>query len=146
MRMRKGVIAALIALSAAVILTIVLIVSGQPAVKTPDGGIRLDNKLDTTAVERYVVDEADILADKTEHMIAVYNANWTELSGRVMAVVTVEEGASEEFAWAWTDIMGLGGNDALLLLEKNGTQKRILVSRGTFLDDLSSQPDGFVDS
>ena len=146
MKMGKGKIAVLAALTAAVILTIVTIVSNQPLVRTPDGGVPVNNELDTAAVERFVADEAGVPSDRTERIIAVYNANWQELSGRVMAVVTVKSDASEEMAHAWAEALVLGENDALLLMGTEGAGKCVMVSYGSFREDLDAQPGGFVDS
>ena len=78
------------------VLILAIIASGAwglhkaPAVSTPEGGEKLDPSLSTAAFTQYVRDEADILSDKTEEAVGLYNANWNKMFGSIMAVVTTE--------------------------------------------------------
>lgn len=80
---------------AAVVLVLVIAAScawglhKAPAITAQAGSEKLDTALSTAAFERYVCDDADILSQKTEEAVSLYNANWDKLFGRNMAVVTV---------------------------------------------------------
>ena len=54
-----------------------------PAVSTPEGGEKLDPSLSTAAFEQYVRDEANVLSDKTEKAVSLYNANWDKMFGSI---------------------------------------------------------------
>lgn len=143
---RAKIIAAAVA-AAAILLITIFVIAARPQVKAPQGTAPLDNKLDTESVAHILVDEANVLSDKTENILSVYNANWNVMVGRVMAVVTVERVENaEDAAWEWFETLSLGDNDALLLMETQGSKDCVIVSRGTFHEDLSGQVDGFVDS
>lgn len=141
----KKVIAAALAVAAAA-LVITLIAANRPLVEAPKGTAPLDNKLDTSAVAHLIADEAGVLAEETEKIIAIYNANWAALEHRCMAVVTVEttEHAENE-AWEWADRLGLGKNDALLLMETGGNKECALVANGKFREDLATLKEGYLE-
>ena len=142
---KKGIAAALAV--AAVTVVIALIAANRPLVKAPLGTVALDNDLDTSDVIHLVVDDAEVLSEKTEQIIAICNANWRVMAGRVMAVVTVASVENaEDAAWDWMERLSLGSNDALLLIETQNKKDCVIVSRGSFLEDLSAQRNGFVDS
>ncbi len=145
----KNILAKVIAAALAVAvngLIIVLAVVNRPLVKAPKGTAPLDNKMDTAGVAHLVVDEAGVLPEETEQIIAIYNANWYALTGRALAVVTVEGTVNaENEAWQWADRLELGNNDALLLMETGGDKECALVASGTFLADLATLHDGYLD-
>ena len=90
-----------------------------PVVSTPEGGEKLDPSLSTAAFTQYVRDEADILSDKTEEAVGLYNANWDKMFGSIMAVVTVQSSDDlENTAYDYAEAMQLGTNDAILLIAK----------------------------
>ena len=121
--------------------------SRRPAVVVPDGGDALDTSLSTAYYEQYIVDEAGVLSAKTEQSLSLYNANWDDWSGSIMAVVTVRSaaGGAEDAAWDWFDRIELGTNDALLLLD-TGTGEYSVAASGGFYDRLASQAGSFVDT
>ena len=135
------------ALAVAVIAAaIILIAANRPLIEAPKGTAPLDNKLDTSGVAHFVVDEAGVLTEETEQIIAIYNANWSVLAGRGMAVVTVESTSNaENDAWEWVQRLSLGKNDALLLMEAGGDKECVLVANGTFLDDLATLKEGYLE-
>ena len=117
-----------------------------PAVSTPEGGEKLDPSLSTAAFEQYVRDEADILSDKTEEAVGLYNANWDKMFGSIMAVVTVQSSDNlENTAYDYADTMQLGSNDAILVIAKQ-QQDYYLVASGDFYDLLSGLSQSFVAS
>ena len=117
-----------------------------PAVSTPEGGEKLDPSLSTAAFTQYVRDEADILSDKTEEAIGLYNANWDKMFGSIMAVVTVQSSDNlENTAYDYADTMQLGSNDAILVIAKQ-QQDYYLVASGDFYDLLSGLSQSFVAS
>lgn len=90
-----------------------------PAVSTPEGGEKLDPSLSTAAFEQYVRDEANVLSDKTEKAVSLYNANWDKMFGSIMAVVTTESANDiENAAYDYAIEMQLAENDAILVIAK----------------------------
>lgn len=137
---------------AAVVLVLVIAAScawglhKAPAITAQAGSEKLDTALSTAAFERYVCDDADILSQKTEEAVSLYNANWDKLFGRIMAVVTVQSSDDlENTAYDYADTMQLGSNDVILAIAKQ-QQDYYVVASGDFYDLLSSLPGSFVDS
>ena len=117
-----------------------------PAVSTPEGGEKLDPSLSTAAFEQYVRDEANVLSDKAEKAVSLYNANWDKMFGSIMAVVTVQSSDNlENTAYDYADTMQLGSNDAILVIAKQ-QQDYYLVASGDFYDLLSGLSKSFVAS
>ena len=117
-----------------------------PAVTTPTGGEKLDTSLSTAAFEQYVRDEADLLSDKAEKAVSLYNANWDKMFGSIMAVVTVQSSDDlENTAYDYADVMQLGTNDAILVIAKQ-QQDYFVVASGSFYDLLNRLPQSFVNS
>ena len=117
-----------------------------PVVSTPEGGEKLDPSLSAAAFTQYVRDEADILSDKTEEAVGLYNANWDKMFGSIMAVVTVQSSDNlENTAYDYADTMQLGSNDAILVIAKQ-QQDYYLVASGDFYDLLSGLSQSFVAS
>jgi len=141
----KGV--AIAVMVAAILLSAVFGISRRPAVDIPDGGEALDESLSTLFFEQYVVDEGEVLSAKTEKSLSLYNANWDELAGSIMAVVTVESTYSEaeDLAWTWAEKLQLGQNDAILLMNTLNGEYSVVAS-GQFYDRISSQGASFVDT
>lgn len=134
------------------VLILAIIASGAwglhktPAVSTPEGGEKLDPSLSTAAFTQYVRDEADILSDKTEEAIGLYNANWDKMFGSIMAVVTTESANDiENAAYDYAIEMQLAENDAILVIAKQ-QQDYYLLARGNFYDLLSGLSQSFVAS
>lgn len=131
-------IAAAVLVIAALVAVVMIVDANLPLARAPQGTIPLDNRLDTAAVAHLVVDEADVFSEEAEQVFSTYNANWSVLGDRVMAVVAVERTADTEAeAWQWAQKLALGENDALLLVESD-TMKCAVVSRGTFEEDISA--------
>ena len=117
-----------------------------PAVSTPEGGEKLDDSLSTAAFTQYVRDEADILSDKTEEAVGLYNVNWDQMFGSIMAVVTVQSSDDlENTAYDYADTMQLGTNDAILVIAEQ-QQNYYVVASGNFYDLLNGLSYSFVDS
>ena len=117
-----------------------------PVVSTPEGGEKLNPSLSTAAFTQYVRDEADILSDKTEEAVGLYNANWDKMFGSIMAVVTVQSSDDlENTAYDYADTMQLGTNDAILVIAEQ-QQNYYVVASGNFYDLLNGLSYSFVDS
>ena len=143
---KKGVAIAVMVL--AIVLSSAYGVYKRPDVTVPEGGEKLNESLSTAAFEQYVVDQADILSSKTENAVSLYNANWDQMAGSILAVVTVRtDGAetAEDLAWDWAGSLQLGENDAILVLDA-GTGDYNLVASGRFYDLLSTQSGSYVDT
>ena len=141
---KRGVAVAVLIL--AVVLSSVWGVSKRPVIDVPDGGRPIDETLPTEAFEQYVVDDADILSDRTEQAICLYNANWDKELGAIIAVVTVKNaGNLEDAGYDWAYQLELGENDAILVIDK-GQKGYKLVASGAFYDFFASLSPSFVDT
>ncbi len=129
----------------AILLSSLYGLSKKPQVDTPEGGRTLDESLSTGAMSRYIVDDAGILSGKTEETLALYNANWDLWEGCILAVVTVNtvNGSTEDAAYNWALKLGLGEDDAILLLVP-GAQDAALVASGRFYDAMGD-PVRYID-
>ena len=136
---------AIFVMIAAILIACVHGFNTRPVVEVQEGGVALDENISTEYFEQYILDEAKILSSKTEKTLSIYNANWDQLAGRIMAVVTTKNvGNVEDAAWDWAYELGLGENDAILLIDA-ASGEHIVVPSGTFRKDFSTQSGGFVD-
>ena len=143
---KKGVAIAVMVL--AIVLSSLYGLYKRPEVTVPEGSDKLDESLSTAVFDQYVVDQADILSDKTEETVSLYNANWDQMAGSILAVVTVDTDGTEtaeDLAWDWAGSLQLGENDAILLMDA-GAGDYSLVASGRFYDLLAGQPASFVDT
>lgn len=88
---------------------------GAPA---PEQAAHLDTGLDTSYVEQFLYDKADVLDSDTEELLALYNANWDYRYNSVVAFFSVDSvsGSAEDYAYDLGEDYGLGDGDALLLV------------------------------
>ncbi len=147
MKLLKNRAVAIIVLIAAIALSSLYGLSKRPAVAIPEGGAALNTNLSTAYVDKYIVDEARALSGSARNTINLYNANWDQLTGSILAVVSVRNagGDIEDAAWAWADQLQLGEDDAILLLD-TGAQDYRLIASGRFYDRLAAQSSSFVDA
>ena len=125
-------------------------ISKKPVVDVPANGIPLDESVSTSYLDPYIIDYAKVLSFRTEKMIAIYGANWDNMFGGILAVVTRDgvSGDLEDAAWDLAYTIGkdgLGEDDAILLIDTQAKDYR-LVASGQFYDILAAQPVSFVDS
>ena len=141
---KRGV--AVVVLVLAVVLSSFWGISKRPVIDVPDGGRPIDETLPTDAFEQYVVDDADILSDRTEQAVCLYNANWDKELGAIIAVVTVKNaGDPENVGYDWAERFNLAENDAILVIDK-GQKDYKLVASGAFYDFFASLSPSFVDT
>lgn len=145
---KRGV--AVVVLVLAVVLSSFWGISKRPVIDVPDGGRPIDETLSTAAFEQYVVDDADILSDRTEQAICLYNANWDKELGAIIAVVTVKNaGDPEDVGYDWAGRWGLTENDAVLVIDA-GTLDYIVLTdyenNGDFYRFFASLSPSFVDT
>ena len=148
MKVFKNKAVAILVMVAAIVLSSLYGLSKRPAVKLPEGSVQLDETLSTAAFQRYIVDQAGLLSSKTEKALSLYNANWDNMTGSIMAVVTVDStgaGSAEDAAWDWAESLELGENDAILLI-CGGSGDYSVVASGRFYDLLAAQSASFVDA
>ena len=83
MNRHKTVIVSVVAVVAVVVIALAVgyMIANRPLVTALEGGIPLDNEIDTAEVKTFVVDEAGILSEKTEKIVSIYNAHWKNLAG-----------------------------------------------------------------
>ena len=141
---KKWVAATVMVLAVLVSLSIGL--AKKPQIQVPDGAPPLDGGLSTAAFKAYLLDEADVLSEKTEKDILLYNANWDEEFQAIMGVVVADGvlGDIENAAWAAGESLQLGQNDGLLLVDISTGEFRV-VAGGTMYDIIASQAPSFVD-
>ena len=139
---KRGVAIAVLVL--AVLLSAAWGLAHRPAA-APAGGSALDGSLSTAWCRAYILDSAGVLSEDTEEALALYDANWNEWAGSILAVVTEPSlsGTAEEAAWEWADRLELGENDAILLLDVGG-QDAYLLTSGTFYDRLAGQESSYL--
>ena len=149
MKLLKNRAVAVAVLIAAIVLSSLYGLSKRPEVIVPEGAPALDENVSTAWVDPYILDNAHILSFRTEKMAAIYDVNWDNMFGGILAVVTEDSvsGDLEDAAWDWADRIGtngLGENDAILLIDAGAKDYRLIAS-GIFYDLLSAQPASFVD-
>ena len=139
---RKGV--AVVILIAAILLSSAYGLSKKPAVDSQTGP-KLDQSLSTAAYTQYIVDDAGLVDPKTEQALSIYNANWDQWAGSILAVATVPkvEGSMEETAYFAGMALELGENDAVLLLCSDGPDAYLYTS-GNFYDAMAGQESAYL--
>ena len=85
MKLLKNRAVAIIVLIAAIALSSLYGLSKRPAVAIPEGGAALNTNLSTAYVDKYIVDEARALSGSARNTINLYNANWDQLTGSILA-------------------------------------------------------------
>lgn len=135
MKFFKNRFVAIVIMVAAIILSSLYGRSKGPALRIPEGGPAIDTSLSTAAYENYIVDNAKVLSARTEKNLSIYNANWNQWAGSILAVVTVKSPPSsmEDAAWDWAAELELMDNDAILLL-CSGTKDAFFFTSGNFYD------------
>ena len=101
MKLLKNRAAAIIVLIAAIALSSLYGLSKRPAVAIPEGGAALNTNLSTAYVDKYIVDEARTLSGSARNTINLYTANWDQLTGSILAVVSVRWGRTTQ-SCCWT--------------------------------------------
>ena len=145
MKLLKSRPFAIIVMIAAITIACIHGVNTRP-IEVPDGAVELDESLSTAYYESFIVDEENVLSSRTEEALSLYNANWDQLAGRIIAVVTEKNvGNVEDAAWDWAYDLGLGEDDAILLIDTASGEYTVVAS-GTFYDDFSTQSGSFVDN
>ena len=79
----------------------------------------LDTTLPTEAYETWVRDDSQVLSQETLKWVCTYNANWDTRYGSIVALATVdrvEDGDLASYTYDLSAEIGLGENDALLVL------------------------------
>lgn len=91
---------------------------GAPA---PEQAAHLDTTLDTSYVEQFIYDKAEVLDGDTEDLLALYNANWNYRYNSIVGFFSVDSvsGSAEDYAYDLSEDYGLGDGDALLLVVKD---------------------------
>ena len=150
MRILKNRGFAALVLVAAIVLSSLYGLSKKPAVELPQGAPPLNESLSTAGFEWLIVDEAGILSSKTEKSVSLYNANWDKTAGSVMAVAAVPDAEDygvdiEDAAWNCGEMLELGTNDALLLIDA-GRKDAYLISNGSFAGRFNGQEGQYVRS
>lgn len=147
MKFFKNRAVAVVILAAAIILSSLWGLSKKPVLIVPEGAAPLNDSLSTEYLTPYIADEANVLSAGTENTILLYNANWDRQIGGILSVVTVRgvDGSIADAAWDWAGQLGLGENDAILLLDTAENDYYLLPS-GNFDACLAGQPDSFLDA
>ena len=75
------------------------------------------------AYQNWICDDADLLSDQTEQLIRDYNGSWNGKYYAITAVATIDHLAGwdgQDYAAKLGETWGLGRNDMILLLVKDG--------------------------
>ena len=75
------------------------------------------------AYQNWICDDADLLSDQTEQLIRDYNGSWNGKYYAITAVATIDHLAGwdgQDYAAKLGETWGLGSNDMILLLVKDG--------------------------
>jgi len=148
MKFFKNKTVAMVIMAVAIMLSVAFGVLKAPAT---DGqvavGAPLDTSLNGDYFRRYILDEADVLSESTEEQMGLYNANWDEMMGGIIGVVTVDSftGSIDDAAWEYGNALGLGENDAVLFLDAASGEYTVQ-AYGRMYDLFAAQPGSFVDS
>lgn len=131
---------AILIMAAAIVLSSLYGISRGPALRVPEGGPDIDTTLSTAAYRSYIADNAKVLSERAEKNLSLYNANWDQWAGSVLAVVTVENASAslEDTAYQWAEALALGDNDAILLLDA-GARDAYFLTSGNFYDALGGR-------
>ncbi len=102
--------------------------------------------LDTSAYSKWISDDANLLSQETEKNINTYNARWDHDYHALIAVATVENisGDIEDYTYDMGEEIGLGSNDMLLVMEKNGDW--FVACGDTVIDRMSNSQQGKLSS
>lgn len=119
-----------IAIVAAVILGQIRKPGQALPVPEPGKNYALDD-LATAKYEDWIWDEANVLSGKTEEQICLYNANWDNRYGSLVALAAVKNvtGDIGDYAYDLAEEIGLGGGDALLVLDIGGKNAYMAVGQ-----------------
>lgn len=97
-------------------------------IAVPEPSVELDTSFDTSYYERFIHDDAGLLSDSTEELLALYNANWDNRYNSVVAFASEENviGDLESYAYVLADQYGLGDGDAILLIAEENNEFRFV--------------------
>lgn len=82
----------------------------QPSQPVPEAIAGLDANLSTSNYDKWIWDDADILSDSTEQQLCLFNANWNQRYGSIVALATTD---------------GLNGADIVDFAEKQAVNMRL---------------------
>lgn len=108
-----------------------------PAVAPPTGNAALDESLATSDYVRWILDDAGKLSDKTEQQICLYNANWVQRYGSLIAVAVMDGVDGNLYDWAVgtaTDIE-LSATDGLLVVDVSQNAVQLVVGQDYPMSD-----------
>ncbi|MEY8359225.1 TPM domain-containing protein [Anaerotruncus colihominis] len=86
---------------------------------------RLDFTLDYLSYDQFISDDVQILTERQKDLILLYNANWDQRYGRVVAFVStagLNGQTLEDYAYNRGASLGLGESDAILVYDIDGDQ------------------------
>lgn len=119
-----------VVLFASILIALVLGQFRRPTniIATPKPSVKLDTSLDLSYYEQFIYDNAGLLSDSTEELLALYNANWDTRYNSIVAFVSQDfvSGDLEDYAYDMADEYGLGDGDAILVVEENGDEFRFV--------------------
>ena len=117
-----------------------------PAPSLPSGGAALDETLSTKQFADYIWDEAGVLSSSREEGICLYNANWDQRYGSIIAVAAVSsvDGAIDDYAYDLGEEIQLGASDGILVLDASSKDAYLAVGPDYPLTD--SQVTSYMDN
>lgn len=103
----------------------------------PSGSAALDTGLSTRQFADYIWDEAGVLSSGQEDSICLYNANWDQRYGSIIAVAAVSsvDGAIDDYAYDLGEEIDLGTSDGILVIDVPGKDAYLAVGPDYPLSD-----------
>lgn len=113
---------------------------------TPVVSADLDKTLSTKQFADYIWDEAGVLSSKNEESICLYNANWNQRYGSIIAVAAVKSvsGAIDDYAYDLGEEIGLGASDGILVIDVSAKDAYLAVGPDYPMTD--SEVTSYMDS
>lgn len=95
----------------------------------PDGVGALDASLSTAQFADYIWDEAGVLSSSLEETICLYNANWNQRYGSIIAVAAVSsvDGSIDDYAYDLGEEIDLGASDGILVIDTSAKDAYLAV-------------------
>lgn len=122
--------------------------SKTPAANTPAPApdLGLDESLSTQQFAGYIWDEAEVLSSKEEEQICLYNANWNQRYGSIIAVAAVKSagGDIENYAYDLGGELELDSADGILVIDVSDKNAFLAVGPDYPLTD--NQVTSYVDN
>ena len=113
---------------------------------TPAPDLGLDESLSTQQFAGYIWDEANALSSKEEELVCLYNANWSQRYGSIVAVAAVQSAGGNigDYAYDLGEEIELASADGVLVIDVSAKDAFLAVGPDYPLAD--SQVTSYLDN